>query len=92
MKVDLAEVPLEFRSMIISMANAARQKWFEASTAYFSRAIVNRAVSIECQIAGFTEAQKHFEQRAVWLVAQGIYCSAKMHEIQVIEASEGRLK
>lgn len=92
MKVDLAEIQPKFRSVIVSMANATRQKWFEASTSYLSRAIINRAVSIECQIAGFTEAQKHFEQRAIWLVAQGVYCSAKMHEIEIVEASEARLK
>lgn len=92
MKVDLAEVPPEFRPMIVNMANAVRQKWFEASTTYLCRAIVNRAVSIECQIAGFTEAQKYFEQKAVWMVAQGVYCSAKMHEIEIIDASEARLR
>lgn len=92
MKVDLAEVPPEFRPMIVSMANTARQKWFEASTAYLCRAIVNRAVSIECQTAKFTEAREYFAQKAIWMVAQGVYCLAKMHEIEIIEASEARLR
>lgn len=80
MKVDLGMVPPQFRSAIVALQDATRQKWFEAATTFFCRAILNRAVAIECQIAGFTEAAHFFEAKAVWLVAQGIYCSAKQHE------------
>lgn len=91
MMIDLTNVPPELRSAVVSLQMATRQKWFEAATTYFSRAILNRGVTIECQIAGFNDAAGYFAQKAIWLVAQGVYCSAKQHEIQTSEFSKAAL-
>lgn len=62
------------RGVIQGMCAAVRDKWYEAAITFFSRAIANRAVSIECQVAGFSEARHHFEQRALYFIAEGFRC------------------
>lgn len=73
---DITALPPFARGVIDSMREDARQKWYEAAVTFFSRAIINRAVSIECQIAGFSEAQHHFEQRTLYFIAEGFRCLA----------------
>lgn len=60
------------------MHAAIRDKWYEAAITFFSRAIINRAVSIECQVAGFTEARHYFEQRALYFIAEGFRCLSEV--------------
>ena len=73
---DVAGLPAFARAMIDGMREAARQRWYEAAVTFFCRAIISRGVSIECQIAGFSEARHHFEQRALYFVAEGFRCLA----------------
>ena len=71
---EAAELPVFAHRMIKGMRQATGQKWYEAAITFFSRAIINRAVSIECQMAGFNEAQHYFEQRALYFIAEGFRC------------------
>lgn len=88
-------LPVFAQRMINGLRQATSQKWYEAAITFFSRALINRAVSIECQIAGFDGAQVHFEQRALYFMAEGFRCLGNAgHALQSAEtlASDERLK
>lgn len=71
---DITGIPAFAQGFMDGMRQAVRQRWYEAAMAFFSRAIINRAVSVECQVAGFNEARYHFEQRAHYFIAEGFRC------------------
>lgn len=75
------ELPAFARRMISSMQQSIRQKWYEAVTTYFARAIINHEVAQACRAAGFHDANIYFTQKAVWLLAQGIDCYGKMLKV-----------
>jgi hypothetical protein len=71
---DITGLPAFARGMIDGMRQATKQKWYEAAMTFFSRAIINRAVFIECQSAGLADAAKYFENRTLYFIAQGFWC------------------
>lgn len=73
---DITALPAFAQGVIDGMREATRQKWYEAAVTFFSRAIINRDVSVECQVAGFDEARHHFEQRTLYFIAEGFRCLA----------------
>lgn len=75
---DITGLPAFAQGMIDGMRQAVRQKWYEAVTAYFARAIINHEVAQACQCAGFHDANVYFAQKAIWLLAQGVDCYGKM--------------
>lgn len=81
MSVDLSGVPPELRSAIIGMQNAVRQKWHEAATTYFARAVINSHVARQCENAGLADAQCYFTQKAIWMLAEGVWCYGKMLDV-----------
>ena len=78
---DIAALPPFFQGVIDGMKHAIKEKWYEAVTTYFARAIINHQVSVECQTAGFNDASVYFAQKSIWLLAQGIDCYGKMLKV-----------
>lgn len=70
-------LPAFARRVTDGMRLSISQKWYEAAITFFSRATINRAVSIECQIAGFSDARHYFQQRALYFIAEGFRCLGK---------------
>lgn len=72
-----SELPEFAQRMIEGMRQSVRQKWYEAGTMFFARAVINKDVAIACGEAGFSEAAVFFRNKAAWLVAQGLVCFAE---------------
>lgn len=72
-----SELPEFAQRMIKGMRQSVRQKWYEAGTTFFARAILNKDVAIACGEAGFSEAMVFFRNKAAWLLAQGLACFAE---------------
>lgn len=79
---DITHIPALYQGIIDGMRQATRQKWYEAGTAFFARAMVNKDVAIACGEAGFSEAMVFFCNKAAWLPAQGLACFAESAKVQ----------
>jgi hypothetical protein len=75
---DITALPPFFQGVIDGMRQATREKWYEAVSTYFARAIINNEVALACRAAGFNDASVYFAQKAIWLLAQGVDCYGKM--------------
>lgn len=75
---DITFFPAFAQGVIDGMRQATRQKWYEAVTTYFARAIINHEVAQACRTAGFHDASVYFAQKAIWCLAQGVDCYGKM--------------
>jgi hypothetical protein len=75
---DIVALPPFFQGVIDGMKQAIRQKWYEATTTYLARAVINHRVAVECRTAGFHDAGAYFTQKSIWLLAQGVDCYGKM--------------
>lgn len=82
----MAGLPPFARGVIQGMRAAIRDKWHEAATGFFLRAVTNYQTGEACKEAGFTNAAIHFASRSVYYLAQGLYCLGQ------VEASDARLK
>lgn len=78
---DITGIPAVYRGFVEGMRQATKQKWREAVTAYFARAIINNEVALACQAAGFHDASVYFAQKSIWLLAQGVDCYGKMLKV-----------
>jgi hypothetical protein len=78
---DIVALPPFIQGMIEGMKQGVREKWYEAVSTYFARAIVNHQVAVNCQMAGFDDASAHFAQKSIWLLAQGVDCYGKMLKV-----------
>lgn len=78
---DITGIPAVYRGFVDGMRQAIKQKWYEAVTTYFARAIINSEVALACRDAGFHDASVYFTQKAIWLLAQGVDCYRKMLKV-----------
>lgn len=78
---DITGIPTVYRGFVDGMRQTTRQKWHEAVTIYFARAIINHEVALACRAAGFHDASVYFTQKAIWLLAQGVDCYGKMLKV-----------
>lgn len=83
---NITGIPAIAKGFIDGMREAIRNKWYEAATGCFLRAVTNYQTAEACKEAGFTDAAVHFANRSVYYLAQGCYCLAQ------VEASKCRLK
>jgi len=78
---DITGLPAFARGMIDGMRQATKQKWTEAATTFFARAMINKDVAIACGEAGFSEAMIFHRNKAAWLLAQAIACVAQGQKV-----------
>lgn len=86
---EIAGLPPFARGFIQGMRAAVRDKWHEAATGFFLRAVTNYQTGEACRDAGFTDASIHFASRSVYYLAQGLYC---LGQREASDASDARLR
>lgn len=81
---DIVAIPPILQGFIEGMRQATKQKWIEAATTFFARAIINKDVAIICGEAGFSEAMVYHRNKAAWLLAQALNCMAQSIRVDSI--------
>lgn len=78
---DITGIPAFARGIVEGMRQATKQKWIEAATAFFARAIINKNVAVACGEAGFSESMVFHRNKAAWLLAQALNCLAQSMKV-----------
>lgn len=63
---EINKLPSFAQGIIEGMRAATKQKWLEAATAFFARAVINLETAKACQLSGALDASDYFAKKTIW--------------------------